>query len=69
MISGKIEGAEVHGLFESSMKLVQLYCDRLVNMAFLAVIGSKSTNGVAAIHSEIIKETIFKARPYLLDPT
>ena len=33
---------------------------RLINMAFLAVIGSKSTNGVAAIHSEIIKETIFK---------
>lgn len=29
-------------------------------MAFLAVIGSKSTNGVAFIHSEIIKETIFK---------
>ena len=35
---------------------------RLVNMAFLAVIGSKSTNGVAYIHSEIIKETIFKVR-------
>lgn len=33
---------------------------RLVNMAFMATIGSKSTNGVAAIHSEIIKETIFK---------
>ena len=29
-------------------------------MAFLAVIGSSSTNGVAHIHSEIIKETIFK---------
>ncbi|KAK9849013.1 hypothetical protein WJX84_009521 [Apatococcus fuscideae] len=33
---------------------------KLVNMAFMATIGSKSTNGVAAIHSEIIKETIFK---------
>ena len=32
-------------------------------MAFLAVIGSKSTNGVAYIHSEIIKETIFKVSP------
>ncbi len=31
-------------------------------MAFLAVIGSKSTNGVAYIHSEIIKETILKVR-------
>ena len=29
-------------------------------MAFMATIGSKSTNGVAALHSEIIKETIFK---------
>lgn len=34
-------------------------------MAFLAVIGSKSTNGVAAIHSEIIKETIFKVNASL----
>ncbi|KAK9810158.1 hypothetical protein WJX72_005763 [[Myrmecia] bisecta] len=33
---------------------------KLVNMAFLAVVGSSSTNGVAHIHSEIIKETIFK---------
>ena len=35
---------------------------RLVNMAYLAVVGSKAVNGVAAIHSEIIKDTIFKAR-------
>ena len=33
---------------------------RLVNMAYLAVVGSKAVNGVAYIHSEIIKETIFK---------
>jgi hypothetical protein len=32
-------------------------------MAYLAVVGSKAVNGVAAIHSEIIKDTIFKARP------
>lgn len=29
-------------------------------MAYLAVVGSKAVNGVAYIHSEIIKETIFK---------
>lgn len=29
-------------------------------MAYLAVVGSKAVNGVAAIHSEIIKDTIFK---------
>eukprot|EP01023_Acetabularia_acetabulum_P010479 TRINITY_DN14767_c0_g3_i4.p1 TRINITY_DN14767_c0_g3~~TRINITY_DN14767_c0_g3_i4.p1 ORF type:complete len:878 (+),score=208.77 TRINITY_DN14767_c0_g3_i4:58-2691(+) len=30
-----------------------------VNMAYLAVVGSSYVNGVAAIHSDIIKETIF----------
>jgi hypothetical protein len=29
-------------------------------MAYLAVVASMSVNGVAAIHSEIIKDTIFK---------
>ena len=32
-------------------------------MAYLAVVGSKAVNGVAAIHSEIIKNTIFKVSP------
>ena len=38
---------------------------RLVNMAYLAVVGSKAVNGVAYIHSEIIKETIFKVQHLL----
>ena len=42
---------------------------RLVNMAYLATIGSKSTNGVAFIHSEIIKETIFKVVDLTLSPS
>ncbi len=40
---------------------VSAFC-RLVNMAYLAVVGSKAVNGVAAIHSDIIKRTIFKVR-------
>ena len=38
----------------------QVMLHRLINMAYLAVVGSKAVNGVAAIHSEIIKNTIFK---------
>ena len=32
-----------------------------VRMANLAVVASHHVNGVAAIHSELIKETVFKA--------
>lgn len=34
--------------------------EKFVKMAYLAVVASHSVNGVAAIHSEIIKETILK---------
>lgn len=33
---------------------------RFVRMAYLAVAASHTVNGVAAIHSDIIKDTIFK---------
>ena len=42
---------------------------RLVNMAFLATVGGSAVNGVAAIHSEIIKEDIFQVSPQLLFST
>lgn len=34
--------------------------EKFVRMAYLAIVASHSVNGVAAIHSEIIKTTIFK---------
>lgn len=34
--------------------------EKLVNMAHLAIVGSRVVNGVAALHSEILKNTIFK---------
>ena len=34
---------------------------KVVRMAYLALVASHTVNGVAAIHSELIKETIFKA--------
>ena len=49
-----------HTLVGTVARQIMLMC-RLVNMAYLAVVGSKAVNGVAYIHSEIIKETIFKA--------
>ncbi len=35
--------------------------EKRLRMANLAIIGSHSVNGVAALHSELLKETIFKA--------
>lgn len=42
-----------------SPALLCTFC-RFVRMAYLAVAASHTVNGVAAIHSDIIKNTIFK---------
>ena len=34
-------------------------CGRSIRMAYLAVVASTTVNGVAQIHSDIIKDTIF----------
>ncbi len=41
------------------MSLVEEHWERKVRMANLAVVGSHSVNGVAALHTEIIKEHVF----------
>lgn len=42
------------------MKIVEDGPDAHVRMAHLSVVGSHTTNGVAALHSELLKETLFK---------
>ncbi len=42
------------------MSLIQESPQREVRMAYLAVVGSHSVNGVAALHSELLKSTLFK---------
>ena len=37
------------------MSLVEEGAEKKINMAHLAIVGSHAVNGVAAIHSEIIK--------------
>merc|ERR1712142_1303705 len=42
------------------MSVVEECGEKRINMAHLAIIGSHAVNGVAAIHSEIIKRDLFK---------
>ncbi|XP_046577563.1 glycogen phosphorylase, muscle form-like [Haliotis rubra] len=42
------------------MSLVEEHGEQRINMAHLAIVGSHAVNGVAAIHSEIIKRETFK---------
>lgn len=42
------------------MSCVEEEGEKRINMAFLAIIGSHAVNGVAALHSELLKTTIFK---------
>ena len=39
------------------MSLVEEGHEKKFNMAHVAIVGSKAVNGVAAIHSEIIKKS------------
>jgi starch phosphorylase len=42
------------------MSLIEEGDDKKVRMAFLSILCSHTVNGVAALHSELLKKTIFK---------
>ena len=44
----------------SRMSLIEEGEDKKIRMAFLSIICSHTVNGVAALHSELLKQTIFK---------
>ena len=44
----------------SRMSLVEEGDDKKIRMAFLSIVCSHTVNGVAAIHSDLLKKTIFK---------
>jgi starch phosphorylase len=44
----------------SRMSIIQEGSEKMVRMGYLSVIGSHSINGVAALHSELIKSHLFK---------
>ena len=46
--------------FLSRVSVIEEASPQMVRMAFLAIIGSHKVNGVAELHSELIKTTIFK---------
>lgn len=43
-----------------SLSIVEEGHEKRLNMAHLAIVGSHAINGVAAIHSDILKKTVFK---------
>jgi starch phosphorylase len=48
------------------MSLVEEDGEKKINMAHLCIVGSHTINGVAAIHSEILKASTYDCDRYLL---
>jgi starch phosphorylase len=42
------------------MSLIEEGYEQQVRMAYLAIVGSTSVNGVAALHSELLKQGLFR---------
>jgi len=66
MITNEINQRFCHNLWDkypgdwNRIKDMAIICDGMVHMARLAVVGSHSVNGVAQIHTDILKEHIMK---------
>lgn len=55
-----IELRDVHHLSENLIHNMSILSDGQIKMAYLAIVGSFSVNGVAAIHTEILKNNVLK---------
>jgi starch phosphorylase len=44
-----------HGNSKDSIKHMRIIQDNMIHMAYLAIYGTKATNGVAALHTDILK--------------
>jgi starch phosphorylase len=42
------------------MSLIEEGSEKMIRMSFLSIICSHTVNGVAALHSDLLKKTIFK---------
>jgi starch phosphorylase len=54
-----LEEMRAKGVDEGKIWRMAPLCDGYVRMANLAVLASHSTNGVSALHSEILKDSVF----------
>jgi len=52
----------------ASVSLIEEHAGRRVRMGHLAFVGSHKVNGVSALHSELLKQTVFRDF-HMLDPT
>lgn len=55
-----IELRESHHMPENIIHDMSIICDGQIKMAYLAIVGSFSVNGVAAIHTDILKTNVLK---------